>query len=153
MFICSVSRFLDQFVKLQNFYNKCRNLQYFKYLVQVPSLPDNPPNFLVASELSQHVTPVAVVPDVVDDLVDDAASEISTTNTVPLHDERERYIDQLLAEIESLQVYQEFYYFPSLFFSCCPKISSNSLVLLSIVFYCCGSVHCIDSLNPKLVVI
>ena len=104
MFICSVSRFLDQFVKLQNFYNKCRNLQYFKYLVQVPSLPDNPPNFLVASELSQHVTPVAVVPDVVDDLVDDAASEISTSNTVPLHDERERYIDQLLAEIESLQV-------------------------------------------------
>ena len=96
---------MDQFVKLKNFYNKCRNLQYFKYLVQVPSLPDNPPNFLVASELSQHVTPVAVVPDVVDDLVDDAASEISNATTaVPLHDERERYIDQLLAEIESLQV-------------------------------------------------
>ena len=71
----------------------------------MPSLPDNPPNFLVASELSQHVTPVAVVPDVVDDLVDDAASEISNATTaVPLHDERERYIDQLLAEIESLQV-------------------------------------------------
>ena len=71
----------------------------------MPSLPDNSPNFLVDSELSQHVTPVAVVPDVVDDLVDDAASEISNATTaVPLHDERERYIDQLLAEIESLQV-------------------------------------------------
>ena len=100
-----IFRFLDQFTKLQDFYNKCRNLQYFKYLVQVPSLPDHPPNFLVASELSQHVTPVAVVPDVVDDLVDDAASEVgAANNSVPLSDERERYIDQLLAEIESLQV-------------------------------------------------
>ena len=66
------------------------------------------PNLLIASQLSQHVTPV--VPDVVDDLVDDlvdyAASNIcvSTNTAVPLMDERERYIDQLLAEIESLQV-------------------------------------------------
>lgn len=99
-------RFLDQFKKLSDFYNKCRNLQYFKYLVQVPSLPDTPPNFMIAAELSQHVTPVAVVPDVVDDLVDDAASDMgaSTDSAVPLVDERERYIDQLLAEIESLQV-------------------------------------------------
>ena len=72
----------------------------------MPSLPDSPPNFLIASELSQHVTPVAVVPDVVDDLVDDAASDMgaSIDTAVPLMDERERYIDQLLAEIESLQV-------------------------------------------------
>ena len=73
----------------------------------MPSLPDTPPNFLIAAELSQHVTPVAVVPDVVDDLVDDlvdyAASNIcvSTNTAVPLMDERERYIDQLMAEIES----------------------------------------------------
>ena len=74
--------------------------------MQVPSLPDTPPNFMIAAELSQHVTPVAVVPDVVDDLVDDAASDMgaSTDSAVPLVDERERYIDQLLAEIESLQV-------------------------------------------------
>ena len=106
-------RFLDQFSKLSDFYNKCRNLQYFKYLVQVPSLPDTPPNFLIAAELSQHVTPVAVVPDVVDDLVDDAAS---TDSAVPLVDQRERYIDQLLAEIESLQVRLEncSHSFPSL---------------------------------------
>ena len=63
------------------------------------------PNLLIASQLSQHVTPV--VPDVVDDLVDDlvdyAASNIcvSTNTAVPLMDERERYIDQLMAEIES----------------------------------------------------
>ena len=99
------ARFLQQFSKLAKFYNSCRNLQYFKYLVQVPSLPDNPPNFLVASEINSHVTPVAVVPDVVDDLVDDSASEMgASTTSVPLVDERERYIDQLLAEVESLQV-------------------------------------------------
>ena len=111
-------RFLEQFSKLSDFYNKCRNLQYFKYLVQVPSLPDTPPNFLIAAELSQHVTPVAVVPDVVDDLVDDAASDMGapTDSAVPLVDERERYIDQLLAEIESLQVRLETcsHSFPSL---------------------------------------
>ena len=72
--------------------------------MQVPSLPDNPPNFLVASEISNHVTPVAtmVPPDtdtLVDDTIDDTASELTHVN-----DERERYIDQLLAEIESLQV-------------------------------------------------
>jgi len=97
------SRFMEQFVKLQNFYNKCRNLQYFKYLVQVPGLPENPPNFLVASDLNHHVTPVAVVPDVVEDLVDDSASEMGAASS-QLADERERYIDQLLAEIESLQL-------------------------------------------------
>ena len=84
----------------------------------MPSLPDTPPNFLIAAELSQHVTPVAVVPDVVDDLVDDAASDMGASNdsVVPLVDERERYIDQLLAEIESLQVRLEncSHSFPSL---------------------------------------
>jgi hypothetical protein len=30
--------------------------------MKVPSLPDHPPNFVVASELRAHVTPVAVVP-------------------------------------------------------------------------------------------
>jgi hypothetical protein len=37
--------------------------------MKVPSLPDHPPNFLVASELRAHVTPVAVVPDLVEDSI------------------------------------------------------------------------------------
>ena len=47
-----------------------------------------------------------MVPDVLDDLVGDSASNIgvSTNTAVPLMDERERNIDQLMAEIESLQV-------------------------------------------------
>ena len=76
---------------------------HFHIFVQVPGLPENPPNFLVASDLNHHVTPVAVVPDVVEDLVDDSASEMGAASS-QLADERERYIDQLLAEIESLQV-------------------------------------------------
>ncbi len=35
--------------------------------MKVPTLPDHPPDFLVASELRAHVSPVAVVPDLVDD--------------------------------------------------------------------------------------
>ena len=41
--------FLYTFIRLKEFYYKCSNLQYFKHLVQVPSLPDSPPNFLTAS--------------------------------------------------------------------------------------------------------
>ena len=54
-------RFLAQFERLRKFYTQCSNLQYFKHLVQVPSLPTQPPNFAVIAELSSHVTPVAVV--------------------------------------------------------------------------------------------
>ena len=57
----------------------------------------------MASDLNHHVTPVAVVPDVVEDLIDDSASEMGAASS-QLADERERYIDQLLAEVESLQL-------------------------------------------------
>lgn len=55
-------RFLKQFKQLQQFYLSSVNLQYFKHLIQVPLLPENPPNFLVASDLSSHVSPVVILP-------------------------------------------------------------------------------------------
>ncbi|XP_023222023.1 huntingtin-interacting protein 1-like isoform X1 [Centruroides sculpturatus] len=55
-------RFLKQFKGLQQFYINSSNLQYFKYLIQVPLLPDKPPNFLVASDLNTHVSPVVILP-------------------------------------------------------------------------------------------
>lgn len=58
-------------------------------MVQVPSLPDHPPNFLVASELRAHVTPVAVVPDLVDDTFE-TESEFSEAPG-PQLDERDRW--------------------------------------------------------------
>jgi len=46
---------------LKTFYNNTRNLQYFRTLIQIPHLSDRPPNFLVASELDQHVAPQVIL--------------------------------------------------------------------------------------------
>ncbi|XP_055964243.1 huntingtin-interacting protein 1 [Sorex fumeus] len=55
-------RFLEQFTKLKDLFYRSSNLQYFKRLLQIPQLPENPPNFLRASALSEHVSPVVVIP-------------------------------------------------------------------------------------------
>ncbi|XP_063050834.1 huntingtin interacting protein 1 related b [Engraulis encrasicolus] len=56
-------RFLDQFHSLKTFFNKARDMLFFKRLIQIPRLPDSPPNFLRASALAEHVKPVVVMPD------------------------------------------------------------------------------------------
>uniref|UniRef100_G3NZW0 Huntingtin-interacting protein 1-related protein n=1 Tax=Gasterosteus aculeatus aculeatus TaxID=481459 RepID=G3NZW0_GASAC len=56
-------RFHDQFHSLKTFFNKARDMQYFKRLIQIPKLPDSPPNFLHAASLAKHVKPVVVIPD------------------------------------------------------------------------------------------
>jgi len=55
-------RFQKQFKALRQFYIQSSNLQYFKTLIQIPTLAEYPPNFLISSELSQHVTPVVILP-------------------------------------------------------------------------------------------
>ncbi|XP_060612819.2 huntingtin-interacting protein 1 isoform X1 [Anolis sagrei] len=55
-------RFLEQFKKLKDLFYRSSNLQYFKRLIQIPQLPENPPNFLRASALSEHISPVVVIP-------------------------------------------------------------------------------------------
>uniref|UniRef100_A0A673B1G3 I/LWEQ domain-containing protein n=1 Tax=Sphaeramia orbicularis TaxID=375764 RepID=A0A673B1G3_9TELE len=47
---------------LKNLFYRSSNLQYFKRLIQIPQLPENPPNFLRASALSEHISPVVVIP-------------------------------------------------------------------------------------------
>ncbi|XP_070205634.1 huntingtin-interacting protein 1-like isoform X2 [Littorina saxatilis] len=120
-------RFLQCYRRLKEFYLKCRNLQYFKHLVQVPALPDDPPNFLVASEFSKHVKPVAVVPDQepevdadndsVENLIDttlpdekqfdqafgDSNAMASAFNFNGKQDDRDLIIEQLRAEIQELK--------------------------------------------------
>uniref|UniRef100_A0A8C4XBR1 Huntingtin-interacting protein 1 n=1 Tax=Erpetoichthys calabaricus TaxID=27687 RepID=A0A8C4XBR1_ERPCA len=83
-------RFLEQFKKLKDLFYRSSNLQYFKRLIQIPQLPDSPPNFLRASALSEHISPVVVIPleesspdnDPVletEDLIDtDSASQMSS---------------------------------------------------------------------------
>lgn len=54
-------RFHEQFHSLKNFFKRASDMLYFKRLIQIPRLPDNPPNFLRASALDEHVKPVVVM--------------------------------------------------------------------------------------------
>ncbi|XP_054288820.1 huntingtin-interacting protein 1 isoform X2 [Macrosteles quadrilineatus] len=55
-------RFLNQFRELRKFYIAASMLQYFKNLIQIPSLPENPPNHLIQADLQSYVPPVVVMP-------------------------------------------------------------------------------------------
>uniref|UniRef100_A0A8C2XHG6 Huntingtin-interacting protein 1-related protein n=1 Tax=Cyclopterus lumpus TaxID=8103 RepID=A0A8C2XHG6_CYCLU len=124
-------RFQEQFKKLKSLFYRSSNLQYFKRLIQIPQLPENPPNFLRASALSEHISPVVVIPAEssspesehmveTDDLVDmDAALEtkfddlFGTSAAIdPFNfnsqnglrkDDKDRLIDQLTREIQALK--------------------------------------------------
>lgn len=76
-------RFLKQFKLLQQFYLNSVNLQYFKHLIQVPLLPENPPNFLIASDLSSHVSPVVVLPPQNETPENEAADATLVDTSVP----------------------------------------------------------------------
>ncbi|XP_043495410.1 huntingtin-interacting protein 1 isoform X1 [Polistes fuscatus] len=79
-------RFSKQFQELKGFYNTIKHMQYFKHLITIPSLPENPPNFLIQAELRTYVTPIVVLPPeesldsetVVDSLID-----TSDTSSLP----------------------------------------------------------------------
>ncbi|GFT58908.1 huntingtin-interacting protein 1 [Nephila pilipes] len=76
-------RFLQQFKKLQQFYLSASNLQYFKHLIHVPLLPEKPPNFLVASDLSAHVSPVVILPPHTDTPENETVDMNLVDTTVP----------------------------------------------------------------------
>ncbi|XP_062874331.1 huntingtin interacting protein 1 related b isoform X2 [Trichomycterus rosablanca] len=117
-------RFHDQFHSLKTFFNKARDMMYFKRLIQIPRLPDSPPNFLRASALAEHVKPMVVIPDsdepeeddepetLID--VSDASSTMSFQSQVDIFDQafgppnnglddRDLQIDSLKQEIELLR--------------------------------------------------
>ncbi|XP_059171925.1 huntingtin-interacting protein 1-like isoform X2 [Physella acuta] len=108
-------RFLQCYKKLKEFYFKCSNLQYFKHLVQVPALPENPPNFLIASDFTKHIKPAAVVKEVepepdadtdsVDNLIDMSIPEQvpEVASRPPEPDERDFLIERLRREIQQLR--------------------------------------------------
>uniref|UniRef100_A0AAX7VW89 Huntingtin-interacting protein 1-related protein n=1 Tax=Astatotilapia calliptera TaxID=8154 RepID=A0AAX7VW89_ASTCA len=120
-------RFQEQFKKLKSLFYRSSNLQYFKRLIQIPQLPENPPNFLRASALSEHISPVVVIPaessspeseHVVetDDLVDtdtkfddlfgtSAAIDPFNFNSQNgmRKDDKDRLIEQLTREIQALK--------------------------------------------------
>uniref|UniRef100_A0A3P8YSH9 Huntingtin-interacting protein 1-related protein n=1 Tax=Esox lucius TaxID=8010 RepID=A0A3P8YSH9_ESOLU len=123
-------RFQEQFKKLKSLFYRSSNLQYFKRLIQIPQLPENPPNFLRASALSEHISPVVVIPAessspetehmvdmalpvssqnlfcLFDDLFGTSAStdpfNFNSQNGM-CKDEKDRLIQQLTQEIDSLK--------------------------------------------------
>uniref|UniRef100_A0A8C8EVI4 Huntingtin-interacting protein 1-related protein n=1 Tax=Oncorhynchus tshawytscha TaxID=74940 RepID=A0A8C8EVI4_ONCTS len=124
-------RFQEQFKKLKSLFYRSSNLQYFKRLIQIPQLPENPPNFLRASALSEHISPVVVIPAessspetehmvdlVTEDLVDtdipprfdDLFGTSAATDPFNFNnqngmrkDDKDRLIEQLTREIQALR--------------------------------------------------
>ncbi|XP_041754787.2 huntingtin-interacting protein 1-related protein, partial [Coregonus clupeaformis] len=56
-------RFRDLFNSLTKFFDRARETEFFKKVIQIPDLPDSPPNFLRASALAEYVRPVVVMPN------------------------------------------------------------------------------------------
>ncbi|CAL8278192.1 unnamed protein product [Merluccius merluccius] len=54
-------RFRDLFTSLVQFFNRAREIEFFKTIIQIPDLPDSPPNFLRAAALAEYKRPVVIV--------------------------------------------------------------------------------------------
>ncbi|CAG0892636.1 unnamed protein product [Darwinula stevensoni] len=111
-------RFYKAFPVLRKFYLDASILQYFKNLIQVPLLPPSPPNFMIAADLKNYVTPVARLEEDVPDepelevgnLIDTSASFVETPPAPPpvpalngVLAEKDRLLSSLHREIEELR--------------------------------------------------
>ncbi|KAJ3604835.1 hypothetical protein NHX12_026887 [Muraenolepis orangiensis] len=54
-------RFRDQFTSLSQFFTRAREIEFFKTIIQIPDLPDSPPNFLRAGAFAEYKRPVVIV--------------------------------------------------------------------------------------------
>ncbi|XP_061656753.1 huntingtin-interacting protein 1-related protein-like isoform X2 [Syngnathoides biaculeatus] len=54
-------RFRELFNSLKQFFNRAREIEFFKTIIQIPELPDGPPNFLRAAALAEYKRPVVVI--------------------------------------------------------------------------------------------
>ncbi|KAK3539180.1 hypothetical protein QTP86_028665 [Hemibagrus guttatus] len=114
-----------EFGSLKTFFNKARDMVYFKRLIQIPRLPDSPPNFLRASALAEHVKPMVIIPDQEEPEDDDEPEPLIDVSEAPVNmasqpqqvdifdqtfgppnngfDDRDLQIDSLKHEIELLR--------------------------------------------------
>ncbi|XP_031434138.1 huntingtin-interacting protein 1-related protein isoform X2 [Clupea harengus] len=53
-------RFRVQFEGLTKFFERARDIEFFRKIIEIPELPESPPNFLRAAALAEHVKPVVV---------------------------------------------------------------------------------------------
>uniref|UniRef100_A0A671N4F9 I/LWEQ domain-containing protein n=1 Tax=Sinocyclocheilus anshuiensis TaxID=1608454 RepID=A0A671N4F9_9TELE len=99
-------RFHEQFHSLKTFLNKARDMLYFKRLIQIPGLPDSPPNFLRASALAEHVKPMVVIPDeeeLEEQEEDEPEPLIDVSEAQPSMASQDLQIEHLKREIELLK--------------------------------------------------
>ncbi|KFZ66194.1 Huntingtin-interacting protein 1-related protein, partial [Antrostomus carolinensis] len=117
--------FLSPLSSLKNFFKKASDMLYFKRLIQIPRLPESPPNFLRASALDEHVKPVVVIPEEApEDEEPENLIEISTTSTTEpqitsdifeqtfgppngIRDDRDAQIESLKKEVDMLRAEME----------------------------------------------
>uniref|UniRef100_A0A3Q3WC49 I/LWEQ domain-containing protein n=1 Tax=Mola mola TaxID=94237 RepID=A0A3Q3WC49_MOLML len=95
-------RFRDLFTSLTQFFNRAREMEFFKSIIQIPDLPDAPPNFLRAAALGEYKKPVVVMPgeEPYEDEDGEPQPEIRESPQVCLH-ESQRNIFQMCKEIEN----------------------------------------------------
>ncbi|XP_033845323.1 huntingtin-interacting protein 1-related protein-like [Periophthalmus magnuspinnatus] len=55
-------RYRDMFMSLKQFFSRARETEFFKTFIQIPELPDEPPNFLRAAALGEYKKQVVVTP-------------------------------------------------------------------------------------------
>ncbi|CAF0927204.1 unnamed protein product [Didymodactylos carnosus] len=76
------TRLNEQFRRLKKFYEQASTLQYFRDLIKVPILPDNPPNFKIKEDYKNYHTPVATIvapPPEPTQVIEDALIDTSDT--------------------------------------------------------------------------
>uniref|UniRef100_A0A7M4FFW8 Huntingtin interacting protein 1 related n=1 Tax=Crocodylus porosus TaxID=8502 RepID=A0A7M4FFW8_CROPO len=114
-------RFHEQFRSLKSFFKRASDMLYFKRLIQIPRLPESPPNFLRASALAEHVKPVVVIPEEAPE--DEEPENLIEINTDPgkepvtvdifeqtfgppngSRDDRDLQIENLKREVEALRM-------------------------------------------------
>lgn len=115
-------RFSLLFHKLKRFFIHCSNMQYFKTLVQIPLLPDEPPNFLIKSAEHRQPAPALIVerdvPQAIErepspeplmeanfDAVFGSSATLGDFSFSQQPDPRDEIIRNLKAEIERLNQY------------------------------------------------
>ncbi|CAF0888214.1 unnamed protein product [Adineta ricciae] len=71
----------DHFRRLKRFYSQTSTLQYFRNLIKVPILPENPPNFNIKDDMKNYTSPVPIVTT---STTDDILIDTSDDNKVAL---------------------------------------------------------------------
>ncbi|CAF4871988.1 unnamed protein product [Rotaria sp. Silwood1] len=86
-------KLFDQFQRLKSFYAQSSTLPYFRNLIKIPILPENPPNFNVKESLANYQTPMAIVntsasdsSQMIQDLLIDISDDTKSTSIATLSD-------------------------------------------------------------------